>query len=118
MLGEGWSQLLLAVTVLPVAAVYGTRAAASVRRWWRKRSRLDDINKQYERLRSVRQDAVYHHGWATSRGDYKEAESHERHVMDLDAKLKILRAQYGKIEAGAPVEEVDGVVVQENLKDR
>jgi len=51
---------------------------------------LDLINEQYERYRSVRQDAVYHYGWAKSRGDYSESRSHENHVMEIDKKLEFL----------------------------
>mmetsp|Transcript_6455 Transcript_6455/g.11217 ORF Transcript_6455/g.11217 Transcript_6455/m.11217 type:complete len:122 (+) Transcript_6455:61-426(+) len=74
--------------------------------------RLDAINDEYESLRSVRQDVVYHHGWATSRGDYKEADAHEEHVMEIDRKLEQLRGRYEAVKAGLDTEvesvKVDG----------
>eukprot|EP00416_Gambierdiscus_australes_P033345 CAMPEP_0171106604 /NCGR_PEP_ID=MMETSP0766_2-20121228/65116_1 /TAXON_ID=439317 /ORGANISM="Gambierdiscus australes, Strain CAWD 149" /LENGTH=112 /DNA_ID=CAMNT_0011567727 /DNA_START=109 /DNA_END=448 /DNA_ORIENTATION=- len=78
---------------------------------------LDAIDKEYETLRMVRQDAVYHHGWAHSRGDYKEAESHEKHVMEIDGKLDDLRRQYQAVEAGL-LENFDGVTIDETLKNK
>mmetsp|Transcript_13160 Transcript_13160/g.29983 ORF Transcript_13160/g.29983 Transcript_13160/m.29983 type:complete len:122 (+) Transcript_13160:56-421(+) len=69
--------------------------------------RLDSINEDYERLRSIRQDVVYHHGWATSRGDFKEADSHEEHCIEIDKKLDQLRKHFEAVKAGLEVE-VDG----------
>merc|ERR550525_848034 len=103
-----WQAWVLLALVLPVLFRYGPRAWRSYGRWRAKSARLDAINKEYEMLRSVRQDAVYHHGWANSRGDYREAESHEKHVMEIDLKLDLLRRQYTAIEAGQ-LEEADVV---------
>eukprot|EP00928_Gymnodinium_smaydae_P012963 TRINITY_DN14737_c0_g2_i1.p2 TRINITY_DN14737_c0_g2~~TRINITY_DN14737_c0_g2_i1.p2 ORF type:complete len:120 (+),score=29.62 TRINITY_DN14737_c0_g2_i1:74-433(+) len=86
----------IAFVVLFIALV---RAWRWYSRWARKQKRLDDINSEYELLRSVRQDALYHHGWAGSRGDHKEAEAHERHVMDIDEKLAKLKELYQSVEA-------------------
>mmetsp|Transcript_79024 Transcript_79024/g.255894 ORF Transcript_79024/g.255894 Transcript_79024/m.255894 type:complete len:118 (+) Transcript_79024:3-356(+) len=116
LLWEAALRLLLLALLVPLLVV-GYRGLGSFRRWRRKQRRLDAINSEYETLRSVRQDAVYHHGWANSRGDYKEAESHERHVVEIDRKLDVLRGQYKAVEAGQ-LEEVDGVVVDETFKDK
>mmetsp|Transcript_144215 Transcript_144215/g.401871 ORF Transcript_144215/g.401871 Transcript_144215/m.401871 type:complete len:117 (-) Transcript_144215:99-449(-) len=112
-----WASWLLAAPLLVALSVLGRRAWSCFWQWRRKQRRLDAINSEYETLRSVRQDAVYHHGWANSRGDYKEAESHEQHVMDIDKKLDNLRRQYEAVEAGQ-LEEVDGVIVEETFKDK
>mmetsp|Transcript_13955 Transcript_13955/g.31780 ORF Transcript_13955/g.31780 Transcript_13955/m.31780 type:complete len:119 (+) Transcript_13955:3-359(+) len=100
--------------------VYGRRAWRSFARWRSKRRRLDEINSTYEALRSLRQDAVYHHGWAKSRGEPKEAIAHAEHVEEIDRKLEVLRQRYEAVEAGG-IEEDDvarAVVVEERCKDK
>eukprot|EP00747_Dinoflagellata_sp_TGD_P206519 gnl/TRDRNA2_/TRDRNA2_80214_c0_seq1.p2 gnl/TRDRNA2_/TRDRNA2_80214_c0~~gnl/TRDRNA2_/TRDRNA2_80214_c0_seq1.p2 ORF type:complete len:120 (-),score=27.84 gnl/TRDRNA2_/TRDRNA2_80214_c0_seq1:70-429(-) len=91
---------IVLVTLVPLLVLLGRRFL----RWCEKRRRLerqlDLINEQYETLRSVRKDVVYHYGWAKSRGDFKEAESHEDHVEQIDKKLELLRKQYAAAEAG------------------
>ncbi|CAE7500797.1 unnamed protein product, partial [Symbiodinium sp. KB8] len=62
----------MVVLLLLCGGIYGKKFYRSVRQWQQKQARLDAINKEYENLRSVRKDAVYHHGWAQSRGDWKE----------------------------------------------
>eukprot|EP00929_Paragymnodinium_shiwhaense_P049413 TRINITY_DN24922_c0_g1_i1.p1 TRINITY_DN24922_c0_g1~~TRINITY_DN24922_c0_g1_i1.p1 ORF type:complete len:118 (-),score=24.05 TRINITY_DN24922_c0_g1_i1:75-428(-) len=86
--------------------------------WSKKRRRLAAINTEYEALRSVRVDAVYHHGWASSRGDHKEADSHEKHVMEIDKRLECLRKQYEVIEAGGDPSELEALEIDETPKDR
>ncbi|CAE8636077.1 unnamed protein product [Polarella glacialis] len=108
-----WLAALLAVAGL---AMFGWWVWGSCSRWQRKQRRLDDLNKQHETLRSVRQDAVYHHGWANSRGDYKEADSHESHVRDIDKKLANLKRQFEAVEVGE-VLDFDSVVVDDRLKN-
>lgn len=85
-----------------------------MRQWQQKQARLDAINKEYENLRSVRKDAVYHHGWAQSRGDWKEAEDHEAHVVEIDKKLGILKEQYQAVEDGR-LQDFAGVVISDRL---
>eukprot|EP00930_Biecheleria_cincta_P099493 TRINITY_DN91116_c0_g1_i1.p1 TRINITY_DN91116_c0_g1~~TRINITY_DN91116_c0_g1_i1.p1 ORF type:complete len:119 (-),score=18.85 TRINITY_DN91116_c0_g1_i1:47-403(-) len=89
-----------------------------IRKCRRKQARLDAINKEYENLRSVRKDAIYHHGWANSRGDYKEALSHEAHVEAIDGKLECLKRQYKAVEDGEIEDDISGVFVHETYKDR
>merc|ERR1719221_775259 len=86
-----------------------------VLRWRRKQNKLDEINSRYERLRSVRQDAVYHHGWANSRGDYKEGGSHEQHVIEIDRKLEKLRKMYEMVEADQEVQDFEGISIEEKV---
>jgi len=112
-----WGKWFLLILVMVPSCMYGHRAWRFLKRWRRKQRRLDAINSEYETLRSVRQDAVYHHGWANSRGDYKEAVSHEQHVMEIDQKLDTLRKQFQAVEAGQ-LEDVDGVIVVEASKDK
>merc|ERR1719498_1360388 len=90
---------LISAIVFPLLASYGRRGYRRVAKCRRRNKRLDSINEQYERYRSVRIDAVYHHGWAKSRGDHSEAKSHEAHVMDIDKKLEVLKRQYQAVEA-------------------
>eukprot|EP00913_Durusdinium_trenchii_P013292 g12476.t1 len=66
---------------------------------------------------SKMKDAVYHHGWAQSRGEFKEAQDHEAHVEDIDKKLAILREQYKAVEDGR-LDDFAGVVINEGSKDR
>eukprot|EP00439_Symbiodinium_sp_Y106_P048939 s5575_g6.t1 len=68
-----WLTALMLVLLLLCGGIYGKKLYRAVRQWQQKQARLDAINKEYENLRSVRKDAVYHHGWAQSRGDWKEA---------------------------------------------
>eukprot|EP00449_Zooxanthella_nutricula_P027922 CAMPEP_0198538754 /NCGR_PEP_ID=MMETSP1462-20131121/48042_1 /TAXON_ID=1333877 /ORGANISM="Brandtodinium nutriculum, Strain RCC3387" /LENGTH=134 /DNA_ID=CAMNT_0044268787 /DNA_START=37 /DNA_END=438 /DNA_ORIENTATION=- len=100
--------LALIVPAAAVTLVYGVKTTRCICRWRRKQQKLDAINVQYERLRSARQDAVYHHGWATSRGDLKEADAHEAHVIELDRKLQVLRDQYDSVSAGNTDDKWDG----------
>ncbi|CAK9115582.1 Hypothetical protein SCF082_LOCUS53488 [Durusdinium trenchii] len=88
---ETWLACLVALLGTACVAVFGMRAYQSLRRWQRKQARLDTINNEYENLRSIRKDAVYHHGWAQSRGEFKEAQDHEAHVEDID---KCIRQQF------------------------
>lgn len=110
-----WCIPLLLVTSLVVLAA--ARAYQSLRRWQRKQARLDAINGEYENLRSIRKDAVYHHGWAQSRGEFKEAQDHEAHVMDIDKKLANLREQYKAVEDGQ-LDDFTAVVVEERSKEK
>ncbi|CAJ1336403.1 unnamed protein product [Effrenium voratum] len=93
------------------------RVYIAVRRWQRKQARLDAINQEYENLRSVRKDAVYHHGWAQSRGEFREAKDHEAHVVDIDRKLGILREQYKAVEDGR-LDDFSGVIIAEGSKEK
>mmetsp|Transcript_4447 Transcript_4447/g.6245 ORF Transcript_4447/g.6245 Transcript_4447/m.6245 type:complete len:126 (-) Transcript_4447:137-514(-) len=95
------SQAMCALILLP-SLYLAWRLASFVSRWRSKQERLNKINAKYEMLRSVRQDAVYHYGWANSRGDFKEADGHEAHVMEIDRKLDILRQQYEAVEEHGP----------------
>eukprot|EP00434_Breviolum_minutum_P007839 symbB.v1.2.006916.t1/scaffold417.1/size208627/4 len=108
---ESWFGCLLALLVTVLLALLGLRAYQSLRRWQRKQARLDTINAEYENLRSIRKDAVYHHGWAQSRGEFKEARDHEAHVEDIDKKLSALREQYKAVEDGR-LEHFTEVVVE------
>lgn len=60
---------------------------------------------------------VYHHGWANSRGDCKEAECHEKQVMEIDQKLQALAKRYEDVKAGN-ISELQQVEVVENVKDK
>eukprot|EP00931_Biecheleriopsis_adriatica_P044271 TRINITY_DN25307_c0_g1_i1.p1 TRINITY_DN25307_c0_g1~~TRINITY_DN25307_c0_g1_i1.p1 ORF type:complete len:114 (+),score=26.80 TRINITY_DN25307_c0_g1_i1:44-385(+) len=112
---ETWIWVTLGCTLLLVIAIW--KIVPPVRRWQRKNARLDAINRHYESLRSARKDAIYHHGWANSRGDYKEAQGHEAHVEEIDRKLDLLRKQYEAVERGES-ENISGIVVEERLKDK
>ncbi|CAJ1336402.1 unnamed protein product [Effrenium voratum] len=114
---ETWLLALSASLTVLVLAIYGRRVYIAVRRWQRKQARLDAINQEYENLRSVRKDAVYHHGWAQSRGEFREAKDHEAHVVDIDRKLGILREQYKAVEDGR-LDDFSGVIIAEGSKEK
>ncbi|CAK9115466.1 unnamed protein product [Durusdinium trenchii] len=95
---ETWLACLVALLGTACVAVFGMRAYQSLRRWQRK-------------------DAVYHHGWAQSRGEFKEAQDHEAHVEDIDKKLAILREQYKAVEDGR-LDDFAGVVINEGSKEK
>mmetsp|Transcript_46652 Transcript_46652/g.108965 ORF Transcript_46652/g.108965 Transcript_46652/m.108965 type:complete len:117 (-) Transcript_46652:42-392(-) len=111
-----WLTALMLVLLLLCGGIYGKKLYRAVRQWQQKQARLDAINKEYENLRSVRKDAVYHHGWAQSRGDWKEAEDHEAHVVEIDKKLGILKEQYQAVEDGR-LQDFAGVVISDRLKE-
>mmetsp|Transcript_61168 Transcript_61168/g.145679 ORF Transcript_61168/g.145679 Transcript_61168/m.145679 type:complete len:122 (+) Transcript_61168:100-465(+) len=115
---------IVLLVCLALLLYYGRRLLQWGLAKYRLEKRLDSINEEYERLRQVRQDVVYHHGWATSRGDHKEAESHEKHVIEIDEKLEKLRDRYDAVKAGQDVELEGGAKAPtdakeaETLKDR
>eukprot|EP00933_Yihiella_yeosuensis_P053765 TRINITY_DN52059_c0_g1_i1.p1 TRINITY_DN52059_c0_g1~~TRINITY_DN52059_c0_g1_i1.p1 ORF type:complete len:130 (+),score=16.91 TRINITY_DN52059_c0_g1_i1:37-390(+) len=108
---------LVLLVLASVTCLFIYRFFSWFRTWRRKQKRLDDINEKYECLRSARGDAVYHHGWAMSRGEHKEAKAHELHVIELDRKLAILKKQYEAAENGE-IPQIDGVYVDERHKDK
>ncbi len=55
-----------------------------VRDYLNKRKILDQLESNYENLRSARKDIVFHYYWSKDRGDWKESEQHERHCEEVD----------------------------------
>eukprot|EP00916_Digyalum_oweni_P025709 GHVL01042315.1.p1 GENE.GHVL01042315.1~~GHVL01042315.1.p1 ORF type:complete len:117 (+),score=23.86 GHVL01042315.1:19-369(+) len=62
---------------------------------------LDSVNREYENIRKVREDVVFHYHWANERGDFKEAGNHEAYVLELDEKLKHLTSTYNQVALGS-----------------
>ncbi len=109
----------LLLLIVPFVGFFGVRMYRWARNFMRRKRKLDAINKDYETLRSVRHDAVYHYGWASSRGDTKEADAHELHVMEIDRKLGVLKRKYEAIQAGTEeATGVDSILVDELDKDK
>lgn len=93
-------------TLLPLFTLFVV-AAGLIRVFWPKLQRyrarganLDEVEKRYESLRRARKDVVYHYYWSTDRGDWKEADQHEKHCEELDNELDDLRETFHHIESG------------------
>jgi len=71
-----------------------------IRLYREKLSALNNINAKYIRLCRERKDLVFHFFWAVDRGDSKEADSYEKHVLEIDDKLDRLREEYLAVEKG------------------
>jgi len=104
----------------------GIYITIKLRRWYKKKIILDQINEQYETLRSARGDVVYHYHWSVEDHDRKSASQHESHVMEIDEKLQKLRETYSKVEDDIvhyedinlkQKEEVEKLFTKESLKD-
>lgn len=87
--------LILVLTVFAFRVVY-----PKYKKYRRKHTALDDLEEQYENLRSARKDVVFHYHWAKDRGDWRESDSHEKHCEELDNQLDDIRATFQSIESG------------------
>lgn len=64
------------------------------RQYRRKMSRLNVIDSKFQQLCARRKDLVFHFYWSVDSGDVRDADSHEREVLQIDERIKQLREEF------------------------
>jgi biopolymer transport protein ExbB/TolQ len=96
-----WTIFGVLSIVILVLTVLWVQFLPRYKQYKQKIAKLDSLNSQYEELRRRRKDLVFHFFWSVDSGNMKEADEHERDVLDIDKKLKSIRESYSGVERGA-----------------
>lgn len=68
-----------------------------IQKYKNKVNKLNSINYEYEKLRSVRLGVVYHYFWSIDNREWKQASIHEQKVLNIDDRLKALKDEYNNV---------------------
>eukprot|EP00742_Colponemidia_sp_Colp-10_P009456 GILJ01010312.1.p1 GENE.GILJ01010312.1~~GILJ01010312.1.p1 ORF type:complete len:104 (-),score=10.26 GILJ01010312.1:142-453(-) len=86
--------LLILLFILGISGVAYCFLWPRWRSYQKEQRMLEQIEDEYERLRSTRKSVLYHVDWAVERGERKEARELEEELDRIDAELADLREKY------------------------
>lgn len=96
--GTTWAVFGVLTGLIVIALVLWFRYLPKIRKYKAKRSALNAISARYNQLCQERKDLVFHFYWAVDRGDTREADAYEQQVLDIDARLGKMKAEFESVK--------------------
>ncbi|KRX08643.1 hypothetical protein PPERSA_03514 [Pseudocohnilembus persalinus] len=92
--------LLISIVYMGIIAFEKVGKDNKIKKYFSKKTKLDQINDKYEQLRSQRRDLVHHYYWAQSNGERQKEQNMKQEIFRVDDELAQLREQYNLTNQG------------------